>query len=46
MLDLNKVPNLSEIFERIDVLHAPQLQELAIDTLDISRMSSLTYLPE
>lgn len=46
MLDLNKVPNLSEIFDRIDVLSAPQLQELAIDTLDISKMSSLTYLPE
>ena len=46
MLDLNKIPNINELFSRIDALTAPQLQELAIDTLNISEMSSLTYLPD
>ena len=46
MLDLNKIPDINELFARIDSLTATQLQTLAIDTLNISDMSSLTYLPE
>lgn len=45
-LDLNRIPDLTEIFNRIDALSASQLQDLANETLDISEMSSLTYLPE
>lgn len=46
MLDLNRLPNINEVFKKIDNLSAPELQELAIETLEISDMSSLTYLPE
>ncbi|MEQ9229743.1 MAG: insulinase family protein, partial [Cyclobacteriaceae bacterium] len=46
LLDLNKLPNLNDIFKRIDAITSSQLQDLAIETLDVSQMSSLTYLPE
>jgi predicted Zn-dependent peptidase len=46
MLDLNRIPDLNEIFKRIDAITATQLQYLAVETLDIAEMSSLTYLPE
>ncbi len=46
LLDLNKLPNLNDIFKRIDAITSSQLQDLAIETLDISKMSTLTYLPE
>lgn len=46
LLDVNRVPNLSTMFKKIDNLTATQLQNLAIETLDIEEMSTLTYLPE
>ncbi|MCP4460388.1 MAG: insulinase family protein [Cytophagales bacterium] len=46
ILDLNKVPNISTMFKRINDLTASELQELAIETLDTDQMSSLTYLPK
>ena len=46
MLDVNKVPNINTMFKKIDDLKATQLQDLALETLDIEQMSSLTYLPE
>jgi len=46
LLDLNKIPDLTQIFKKIDALTAEELQELAADTLDISKMSRLVYVPE
>ncbi len=46
MLDMNKVPNINNMFKKIDEITSKQLQNLAIETLDIDQMSSLTYLPE
>ena len=46
MLDVNKVPDINTMFKKIDKLKATQLQDLAVETLNIEQMSSLTYLPE
>ncbi len=45
-LDLNKVPNINQVFERIDALTSTQIQELAKQYLPTDQMSSLIYLPE
>ncbi len=46
MLDMNKLPNINELFRKIDKITAKQLQGLATETLNVDEMSSLTYLPE
>ena len=46
LLDLDKVPNLTELFEAIDVLTASNLQQIALDTLDWDKMSHLTFHAE
>ena len=46
MLDVNKVPDINTMFKKIDKFKATQLQDLAVETLNIEQMSSLTYLPE
>ena len=46
MLDVKRVPNLNVMFKKIDDLTAKQLQDLAVETLAVEEMSSLTYLPE
>ena len=46
MLDMDKVSNINTMFKKIDELKASQLRDLAVETLDIDQMSSLTYLPE
>ncbi len=45
-LDLNKIPNLTEVFERIESITSSQIQELAQMYLPTDQMSSLTYLPK
>ncbi len=45
-LDVNKVPNINEVFDKIDSVTATKMQELAKTFLPMDQMSSLTYLPE
>ena len=45
-LDLNRIPNINDIFEEIDGITASKIQELAETCLPIEKMSSLAYLPE
>ncbi|MBC6401055.1 MAG: insulinase family protein [Ekhidna sp.] len=45
-LDLNKVPNLNTVFEKIDEITSSKIQELARTCLPIEKMSSLTYSSE
>jgi predicted Zn-dependent peptidase len=46
MLDLHRVPDLNKIFKQIDNITALKISGLAEETLQLDRMSSLTYLPE
>lgn len=46
LLDLNRIPDLSKLFEKIDKISAIQLQELSIECLNIENMSSLIYHAE
>ncbi|MEQ8881527.1 MAG: pitrilysin family protein [Cyclobacteriaceae bacterium] len=46
MLDLNKVPDLNDLFDRIDQVDAKQLIDLANESFDTDRMSILTFQPE
>lgn len=45
-LDLNKVPDINEVFKKIDAITPGQIQEMAKDHLPADQMSSLVYLPE
>lgn len=45
-LDLNKVPDINSVFEKIDKITSSQIQELAKAYLPIDQMSSLAYLPQ
>lgn len=45
-LDLNKVPDINEVFKKIDAITSQQLQEMAENYLPADQMSSLAYLPE
>ncbi|MEO9483721.1 MAG: pitrilysin family protein [Ekhidna sp.] len=45
-LDLNKVPDINSVFEKIDNITSGQIQELATSYLPSDQMSALTYLPE
>lgn len=45
-LDLNKVPDINSVFEKIDNITASDIQELARQYLPVDQMSSLAYLPE
>ncbi|MEQ9404779.1 MAG: pitrilysin family protein [Cyclobacteriaceae bacterium] len=45
-LDLNKVPDLSQVFKKIDAITPADIQELARNYLPVDDMSSLAYLPE
>ncbi len=45
-LDLDKVPDINSVFEKIDNITPSQIQELAKTYLPIDQMSSLAYLPE
>ncbi|MEM0938968.1 MAG: pitrilysin family protein [Bacteroidota bacterium] len=44
-LDLKKIPDLTEIFKKIDAITSSQIQELTKEYLPVDRMSLLTYLP-
>lgn len=46
MLDIGKIANIDEIFQKIDNITSTQLQELAIQFLSTEQMSSLAFLPE
>ncbi len=46
MLDLNKVPDLNELFDKIDQVNAQQLMDLANESFDMDKMSVLTFQPE
>ena len=46
MLDLNKIPNINDLFKKIDETTAEELMELSRENLVMERMSQLTYLPE
>jgi len=46
MLDLNKVPDINSVFNKIDEITPQKIQELSRDNLLIDQMSSLAYLPE
>ena len=46
LLDLERVPNLSDLFEAIDIITASDLQEMANQTLDWEKMSQLTFHAE
>jgi hypothetical protein len=46
MLDINRVPILAELFEKIDETSSEKLLELARTNFNFEEMSSLTYLPE
>lgn len=46
MLDLNKIPDINDIFEQIDATTGEQLMELARANFAMENMCQLTYLPE
>ncbi len=46
MLDMNKIPDINELFEQIDNASAEQLMELARANFDKDKMSQLTFLPK
>ncbi len=46
LLDIQKVEPLAEIFEKIRLISARQLQDVAQEVFDERRFSILTYLPE
>lgn len=46
MLDLNKIPDINYVFNRIDSIQKEDIQELAEQYLPIDQMSSLAYLPQ
>lgn len=45
-LDLNKVPDINSVFNKIDGITSNHIQELAKQYLPTDQMSALTYLPE
>lgn len=45
-LDLNKVPDINSVFEKIDAITSKDIQDLATQYLPTDQMSALTYLPE
>ncbi|MFK7951916.1 MAG: M16 family metallopeptidase [Ekhidna sp.] len=46
LLDLNKIPNIDSVFEKIDGITPEAIQELSKEHFLIDQMSSLAYLPE
>ncbi|XOV93772.1 MAG: M16 family metallopeptidase [Bacteroidota bacterium] len=46
ILDLNKVPDLNNLFDRIDKVDASMLMDLANQSFDFDQMSMLTFQPE
>jgi len=46
LLDLNKIPNINEVFKRIDLVTSEELLDLALENFQPEQMSQLTYLPE
>lgn len=46
MLDLNKVPDLNDLFDQIEKVDAKQLMDLANESFDFDQMSRLTFQPE
>ena len=45
-LDLNLVPDINSVFNKIDKITSNDIQELAKQYFPIDQMSALTFLPE
>lgn len=45
ILDLNRIPDINELFTKIDESSADYLMQLARENFDVDQMSQLTYLP-
>lgn len=45
MLDLNRIPDINELFEKIDQATADHLVELARENFNKEQMSQLTFIP-
>lgn len=45
-LDLNKVPDINSVFDKIDKITSTDIQELSKAYLPLDEMSSLAYLPQ
>lgn len=46
LLDIGGIDSLSDIFNRIKKISAPELQDIANEAFDFDKFSFLTYLPE
>ena len=46
MLDLNRIPDINELFDRIDQASAEHLMELARANFNKEEMSQLTFIPK
>ena len=46
ILDLNKVPDINLLFDKIDQVDAHQLMELAQESFDFNKLSMLSFHPE
>ncbi|MBR09276.1 MAG: peptidase M16 [Rickettsiales bacterium] len=46
MLDLNRIPDINELFDRIDQASAEHLMELARSNFNKEEMSQLTFIPK
>lgn len=46
LLDLEKIPDINSVFNKIDRITATDLQSLATQYLPVDEMSTLTYLPK
>lgn len=46
LLDLGKISSINEIFKKIDSLQAKDLQDLAVESLNVDKMSMLSFVPE
>ncbi len=46
LLDLNKIPSLEEVFEKIQNTTASELQTIAQEMYDIDQLSQLTFIPK
>ena len=45
LLDYNRIDSIAEVFGKIDLVSAAQLQEIANENLISEQLSMLTYLP-
>lgn len=46
LLDLEKIPSLEEIFDKIQLTTANELQDIAREMFDVDHLSQLTFIPK